>query len=608
MTYSSGGLIQAADYNSLATSVNSLWGTGSGSTGYGQSTTLSGVSSAVTVASTEWAALISRINSMRGHQSGTTYAPTAPVSGGIITYLSDLSSTITTITTNKNLANANGTDATTNYDNATGWYTSSQRETSITFASGDAARYFFNAGGQIRISYSLTGGDNTKSTDWATLCTNVGTLVISANSFAKSGGGGNSPSTYNTGYGYYSLTTSYATIFQQYSTGSAGSYYANNYLQFQVKSNGTVGANGDKGSVIYVNTNFIDAAVDSTWPGLYGNPDQVDEVHGTLRMSVTIRPPSTTYLTSTWGTQTLAQVTNTATGQITATGASARSFVNNYTTSPWNLDTNGTFAVNGSVLYYIQPQYDFAAYVYMWGAGGAYGNFNNGYPPYPGPGGYSQGRVQFKAGYTYYIRCGEQGRSAGGGNAAGGGGAGGRGGGGGGYSAIFLNVEGFGSFIMAAGGGGGGGNGYAGGGGGGGGSSGEGGIGWPWGGAGGGSQTAGGYGSGPSWGGAAGGFNGYPWQGGNTSYLGAGGGGGYYGGGGGGTASYWDGPGGGGSGYINTTHVSSGTTITSGGSAYSGLVPQGYTAAVYNSPAPVTPNAGTGSSSGRGGVGRVVII
>jgi hypothetical protein len=266
MTYSSGGLIQATDYNSFVTSINTLWGTGSGQSGYGQSTTLSNATASVNIASTEWAALVSRVNSMRNHQSGTSYTPTdgTPTSGGLIKYLTDINTTVTTIQTNKLLANTTGTDSTTNQDYTTttggGWTTSYVRETSITFASGDAARYFFNAGGKILISYSLTSGDNSKSTDWETLCTNSGSLIFDATTFSKSGGGGNTPSPYATTSGYYNLTSTYATWFKQLSTGSSASYYANNYIQLDVKSNGVQGANSDVGSVITFKTSFIDAA------------------------------------------------------------------------------------------------------------------------------------------------------------------------------------------------------------------------------------------------------------------------------------------------------------------------------------------------------------
>lgn len=313
MTYSSGGLIQATDYNTFQGNVNTLWGTGNGANGYGQSSTLSAASAAVNIGSTEWAALVARVNSMRQHQSATAYAPTTPVAGGVITYLSTLGTTINSTFDNKLVAQATGTDsAYTNYDNATSWLTSSTREVSVTFASGDAARYFFNAGGGILINFSQISPTTTKASDWATLFSNCGTILFKASSLVRSGSGGNAPTVNLSTSGYHNLTTSYQTWLQQYSTGTLASYYNLNYVQLQVKSNGTVGANGDKGSVLTFRGFFSDSAGDSRWPTLAGDPDDVDRVTGTTRMGVAIRPPSTTYLTTnSWGTPTLAQVTNT---------------------------------------------------------------------------------------------------------------------------------------------------------------------------------------------------------------------------------------------------------------------------------------------------------
>ena len=101
MSYSSGGLIEATDYNGFAASVNALWGTGPGQRGYGQSTTLSTVAATNTVTATQWATLIARIDSMRQHQSGVTSGLTQPVAGDTITFLSTLNGQISTIDTKR---------------------------------------------------------------------------------------------------------------------------------------------------------------------------------------------------------------------------------------------------------------------------------------------------------------------------------------------------------------------------------------------------------------------------------------------------------------------------------------------------------------------------
>ena len=68
MTYTVGGLIQAADYNDFATgsanNVNAIWSTGSTDKGYGQ-TAIANVSAAGTVTATQWATLILRQELLR---------------------------------------------------------------------------------------------------------------------------------------------------------------------------------------------------------------------------------------------------------------------------------------------------------------------------------------------------------------------------------------------------------------------------------------------------------------------------------------------------------------------------------------------------------------
>jgi len=76
MTYSAGNTIIDDDYNIFATgnasgsgdnnvaNINTVWGSGTGEKGYGQSSTLSAVSAGNTVQATNWANLIARNTSL----------------------------------------------------------------------------------------------------------------------------------------------------------------------------------------------------------------------------------------------------------------------------------------------------------------------------------------------------------------------------------------------------------------------------------------------------------------------------------------------------------------------------------------------------------------
>lgn len=304
MTYASGGLIQATDYNNFAASVNALWGTGSGDSGYGQtSSTLATVAASNTVSALQWQNLIDRINSMRGHQSGATSGLTRPNSGDVITFLSAMSTQISTITTNRLLVNPSQSGTSTFITNATGWVTSSVKELTFTWASGaNAMRHFFNGGGYILFhGANSTLSGNTKSTDWDALLIAAGGVRINAQTSARyqteAGALGGTPSVNNTNLGFYDLTTSYQTILQQYSTNALGGYNLN-YVTYQARLNAAPGSS----TILYVQMILTDAAGDVL----------NDTVSGTVRFDGGYYPPPTTYLTqNSWGTVSIGAGTNT---------------------------------------------------------------------------------------------------------------------------------------------------------------------------------------------------------------------------------------------------------------------------------------------------------
>ena len=312
MAYSSGGLIEATDYNNRANTVNSIWGTGSGSNGYGQSTTLSTVSAAGTVAATNWATLVTRLDSIRNHQSGTTSGITGPSAGGVITYLSAIDTQLTTIQTNKFATNnIRGTAVPTGLGNpaltnSTTWTTSSTKEFSITFSSTDTIRYFFNAGGLITFYFTQATGGTTKSTDWNTFYTNtIGTIAFGSNFCSRTGTGGDQGSatpggspTLNTSVGFHNLTASYQTLFAIGST-SATADYGNNYMTIEAKVGGAL--YGTSSNVLYFRCISYDAAADTF----------NDTITGANAVYVGYQPPETTYLSNVWSATAAASVTNT---------------------------------------------------------------------------------------------------------------------------------------------------------------------------------------------------------------------------------------------------------------------------------------------------------
>jgi len=311
MTYATGGLIQAADYNTLvgtnpnttSGTLNTVWSTGGTTAGYGQ-TAVPTVAVAQTVGATEWANLTGKTSNSASHQGTTITSVTTPAVGATVTYLSAIPTNLTTIYNSRlNAATQGATTANSAVYGST-WSAALTFTHTVSFANGDAARYFFNSGGQLKITCShanTTAGINLLFNQ---LCSNVGTVVQSApssgavtisgtsyNGITKIGGGGNSP-TVSTNSGYYAMTTSNATVFTQTaSTGPSG--YLSTFIRVLAKSNGTQGSNGDTGSVITLYT---------IWDEV---PDGLVVGTGSTT-TVTAQAPETTYLGNSWGTITVA--------------------------------------------------------------------------------------------------------------------------------------------------------------------------------------------------------------------------------------------------------------------------------------------------------------
>jgi len=319
MAYTLGSVILDDDYNIFATgnaagtgdnnvaNINTVWGIGNSDKGYGQTTlpVLSAVSAGQTVTATQWSTMLARISSAASQQNSSITPITSPVVGDTISAYAALSTNITTVYNNRLNCNASGTNITAggSVDRTTSWGTSVTFTHTITFASGDAARYFFNTGGRVNLTYSRSGGSvtdaNTAITNLLTAC---GTLVITAGTGTQTiaGGsftgttkvGGSGSPTVATTTGYYDFTAANVQVFTQ----SASSYYGyeGNSLTVNIKTNGTQGSNGDTGSVITISSTVAKSGALTT-------------IDGTLNATMTLTPSATTYVTTTsWGTPTLA--------------------------------------------------------------------------------------------------------------------------------------------------------------------------------------------------------------------------------------------------------------------------------------------------------------
>jgi hypothetical protein len=326
MTYSSGGLIQAVDYNGFVSTtaganVNDIWSTGATDKGYGQ-TALATVAAAGSITAAQWASLVNTLASMGSHQGTTITARTAPVAGNTISILAALNTDLTTLTTNRGNAAASGSQytlwtGTSSKTSATGSGSTAWTITfthTITWASAAAARYFFNAGGRIKWETSKTADVTAADTEWNDLAnTLVGDIYITGGTAtqtiagtAYTGttkiGGTGSPTTLLTTTGWYDLLTTDTIIYKQFADTSP---YTGQFIQISAKTAGS-------GTQLVLTTVWTDPGGSGAGSSdnISGGTATTGITFGTAPATVvTYFPPSTTYLSAAWGTPTVAATT-----------------------------------------------------------------------------------------------------------------------------------------------------------------------------------------------------------------------------------------------------------------------------------------------------------
>jgi len=320
MAYSIGGLIQATDYNgfvstTVGANVNATWSTGTTDAGYGQSA-LATVSAQGTVTATQWASLVNTIAAMANHQGTTITARVAPTTGNLIQVLSNVNTDIASCYNNRGNAAASGAQFTTiSGTNSKTTITSGATWTitftnTITFASADAARYFWNAGGLIKIDVSKTATGETGDPEWNdlanVLCGDIwisgrvagGAQTIGGVTYTgttKIGGTG-TPATLTTTTGWYQLTTTDTIIYKQFADTAP---YTSNFIQHSAR---TAGA----GTQLVITTVWSASDGDPISGGTASSGATPGTAPTTI---VTYYPPSTTYLTQTWGSPTITATT-----------------------------------------------------------------------------------------------------------------------------------------------------------------------------------------------------------------------------------------------------------------------------------------------------------
>ena len=307
MTYGQYGLIEATDFNtfvgnatvgiSTANTLNSIWGIGILNTGYGQ-IGVPVVQQYTTVSHTDWANLINTTRSIGSHQGTAITQITAPGRGDRISTITAVSTNLQSVYTNRFNASAQGTTVNYPVTNSSTWNAAITFTHTLTFESAIKMRHFFNTGGQIALAFGHPTGTGVNSL-LSTLASACGTLVISAinsgtcsiagttyTGFSKKGGSGTT-TTLLSNAGYYGLTSTFQEVFKQAGTGTP-SAYTGTFISVNIRLNAAPGT----ATTMTISTLWDEVPNGGTTLGLTSGS----------ATTLTVRPPSVTYLTNSWGT------------------------------------------------------------------------------------------------------------------------------------------------------------------------------------------------------------------------------------------------------------------------------------------------------------------
>lgn len=318
MSYAQGNLIEATDYNNIIganTSVNpttfhAVWAWGANSRGYGQ-TPISNVSVAGTVTATQWATLVNNINSANLHIRNTSSGLTANTAGQLIGHSGGLPVAITRLNQDR-LLFATNSAVIANHNSLTAysaWSVTTTTSTvtrafgaTVTFASADRARFFFNAGGRLKFNVSAVNnvGAASRSAAVVDLFNYLGGVALfGANTNAGRTGTGGTLVTNDTTDGYWNATVANATIVAVTSTTTN---YTTDTASITYTTNGTQGSFNDNGTVL----SFY-AVINST-SGADSSGSFDDSINVTPTVTVDVSYPEVTNISNTWGAVTVARI------------------------------------------------------------------------------------------------------------------------------------------------------------------------------------------------------------------------------------------------------------------------------------------------------------
>lgn len=297
MTISTGSLIQAIDYVSLAglyantqafpdsgtatNKLNAIYGVGYGDRGYGQSVPfVKQVTNGSVIESADWQGLRSELTACATYlgvnvpnlPDASFYDAGSQVAANDFNWVSYISQ----IDFQRLIPNPSNLSVTSLLSDTrtSNWTERPQLVAEIDFGVEDVARWFFNSGGRIRINSSFVPSVvDPQESSWQQMLQDAGTIQVGAYNTTRQNGDLTKGVLSNT-VGYYNLGASASTVFVI--RPSTTTFAVNSYSILIQRANYQA-KNGGNGSKLIINVLFDDA---------YGGPAQ--PVQGTLTCEISM--------------------------------------------------------------------------------------------------------------------------------------------------------------------------------------------------------------------------------------------------------------------------------------------------------------------------------
>ena len=293
MAYVAGDTILDDEYNTFVTStspigINHIMGTGATVYGLGQ-TELAGVAAGDggnTITAASWNALLTAMDNIGDHTNDTLTARTQVGAGDPITIKSAIAADLVSLAAEVAAGSVNATAISAGSElqssrSSTRYVGSHIVEHTVTFSNANEMRFFFNAGGKIRVNLTRVGGGLANGSSTSAKDDSVDEMITAMGNFdiksLTSSRSGTTETLTTDGFavGFQDVTTSYQTVFL---LTQANGTYTSMTLKGEIKGNATAGSttnvtikmsltDADSGDILYTSGNLSSVDVNENFLG-----------------------------------------------------------------------------------------------------------------------------------------------------------------------------------------------------------------------------------------------------------------------------------------------------------------------------------------------------